>query len=124
MSLEFLTSLENNNCLKEKLLVLENLLNQEDYNEAYKELSYLLYYINMKYIKAKFDIDKQNLSIINMVDIYMYKDEYLYKSMLIVNSEYNEVDINDVTFDDIEFLADLLDSMYEHMLNNVGEFIL
>ena len=124
MSLEFLTSLENNNCLKEKLLVLENLLNQEDYNEAYKELSYLLYYINMKYIKAKFDIDKQNFSIINMVDIYMYKDEYLYKSMLIVNSEYNEVDINDVTFDDIEFLADLLDSMYEHMLNNVGEFIL
>lgn len=40
-----------------------------------------------------------------------------------IYGEYNQVDTNDITMDDIEYLAGMVDSIYFYMLQDVGEFI-
>ena len=53
MDKEIIENLEKNDYLKEKLSVIENLIEKEDYREAYYKLAAMLEYINIKYIKTK-----------------------------------------------------------------------
>ena len=43
--------------------------------------------------------------------------------MLAINAEYNQMDTNNVTMDDVEYLAGMVDTIYEYMLESTGEFI-
>ena len=64
-----------------------------------------------------------NSSVINIINTYIDKDNKLYKEMVTINGEYNQVDTNDITMDDIEYLAGMVDSIYFYMLQDEGEFI-
>ena len=62
-------------------------------------------------------------SLINIVITYETRDKELYEKMKIINAEYNDVNLNDVEIKDIEYLASIIDSIYQYMLDNIGNFI-
>lgn len=123
MDKEIVENLEKNNYLKEKLAIIDKLIKGQNYKEAYFKLAAILEFINIKYIKHKYNMDMPNSTVINIVNTYEDKDEKLFKEMLNINAEYNQVDTNDVTIDDVEYLASLLDSIYKYMVESTGEFI-
>ena len=123
MNKEIVENLIKNDYLKEKISIIDKLIEKEDYKEAYFKLAVILEYLNIKYIKHKYNLDMPNSSVINIINTYIDKDNKLYKEMVTINGEYNQVDTNDITMDDIEYLAGMVDSIYFYMLQDVGEFI-
>ncbi len=123
MDKEIVENLEKNNYLKEKLAIIDKLIKGQNYKEAYFKLVAILEFINIKYIKHKYNMDMPNSTVINIANTYEDRDEKLFKEMLNINAEYNQVDTNDVTIDDVEYLASLLDSIYKYMVESTGEFI-
>lgn len=123
MNKEIVENLIKNDYLKEKISIIDKLIEKEDFKEAYFKLAVILEYLNIKYIKHKYNLDMPNSSVINIINTYIDKDNKLYKEMVTINGEYNQVDTNDITMDDIEYLAGMVDSIYFYMLQDVGEFI-
>ena len=123
MNKEIVENLIKNDYLKEKISIIDKLIEKEDYKEAYFKLAVILEYLNIKYIKHKYNLDMPNSSVINIINTYIDKDNKLYKEMVTINEEYNQVDTNDITMDDIEYLAGMVDSIYFYMLQDEGEFI-
>ena len=123
MDKEIIKYLAKNNYLKEKLEIIDNLIKKQDYKEAYFKLAAILEFINIKYIKHKYNMDMPNSTVINIANTYEDRDEKLFKEMLAINAEYNQMDTNNVTMDDVEYLAGLVDTIYEYMLESTGEFI-
>ena len=123
MDKEIIKYLAKNNYLKEKLEIIDNLIKEQEYKEAYFKLEAILEFINIKYIKHKYNMDMPNSTVINIANTYEDRDEKLFKEMLAINAEYNQIDTNNVTMDDVEYLAGMVDSIYEYMLESTGEFI-
>lgn len=123
MNKEIVENLIKNDYLKEKISIIDKLIEKEDFKEAYFKLAVILEYLNIKYIKHKYNLDMPNSSVINIINTYIDKDNKLYKEMVTINGEYNQVDTNDITMDDIEYLAGMVDSIYMYMLEDLGEFI-
>ena len=123
MNKEIVENLIKNDYLKEKISIIDKLIEKEDYKEAYFKLAVILEYLNIKYIKHKYNLDMPNSSVINIINTYIDKDNKLYKEMVTINGEYNQVDTNDITMNDIEYLAGMVDSIYMYMLEDLGEFI-
>lgn len=123
MKKEIVENLEKNKYLKEKLLHVYGLIEKQEYKQAYYKVAAILEYINIKYIRKKFNMDMPNSTVINIINTYKDRDEKLFKEMLNINAEYNQIDTNDITIDDVEYLAGTVDSIYEYMLKSTGEFI-
>lgn len=123
MKKEIVENLEKNKYLKEKLLYVYGLIEKQEYKQAYYKVAAILEYINIKYIRKKFNMDMPNSTVINIINTYKDIDEKLFKEMLNINAEYNQIDTNDITIDDVEYLAGTVDSIYEYMLKSTGEFI-
>ncbi len=123
MDKEIIKYLAKNNYLKEKLEIIDNLIKKQDYKEAYFKLAAILEFINIKYIKHKYNMDMPNSTVINIANTYEDRDEKLFKEMLAIDAEYNQMDTNNVTMDDVEYLAGMVDTIYEYMLESTGEFI-
>ena len=123
MDKEIIKYLTKNNYLKEKLEIINNLIKEQDFKEAYFKLAAILEFINIKYIKHKYNMDMPNSTVINIANTYEDRDEKLFKEMLAINAEYNQIDTNNVTMDDVEYLAGMVDTIYEYMLESTGEFI-
>lgn len=123
MNKEIVENLEKNNYLKEKLAIIDKLIKGQNYKEAYFKLAAILEFINIKYIKHKYNMDMPNSTVINIANTYEDRDEKLFKEMLAINAEYNQIDTNNVTMDDVEYIAGMVDSIYEYMLESIGEFI-
>ena len=123
MNKEIVENLIKNDYLKEKISIIDSLIEKNNYKEAYFKLAVILEYLNIKYIKHKYNLDMPNSSVINIINTYIDKDNKLYKEMVTINGEYNQVDTNDITMDDIEYLAGMVDSIYMYMLEDLGEFI-
>lgn len=123
MDKEIVENLIKNDYLKEKISIIDKLIEKEDYKEAYFKLAVILEYLNIKYIKHKYNLDMPDSSVINIINTYIDKDNKLYKEMVTINGEYNQVDTNDITMDDIEYLAGMVESIYMYMLEDLGEFI-
>ena len=118
MNKEIVENLIKNDYLKEKISIIDSLIEKD-----YFKLAVILEYLNIKYIKHKYNLDMPNSSVINIINTYIDKDNKLYKEMVTINGEYNQVDTNDITMDDIEYLAGMVDSIYFYMLQDEGEFI-
>lgn len=123
MDKEIIKYLAKNKYLKEKLEIIDNLIKEQDYKEAYFKLAAILEFINIKYIKHKYNMDMPNSTVINIANTYEDRDEKLFKEILAINAEYNQMDTNNVTMDDVEYLAGMVDTIYEYMLESTGEFI-
>lgn len=123
MDKEIIKYLTKNNYLKEKLEIINNLIKEQDFKEAYFKLAAILEFINIKYIKHKYNMDMPNSTVINIANTYEDRDEKLFKEMLAINAEYNQIDTNNVTMNDVEYLAGMVDTIYEYMLESTGEFI-
>lgn len=123
MDKEIIKYLTKNKYLKEKLEIIDNLIKEQDYKEAYFKLAAMLEFININYIKHKYNMDMPNSTVINIANTYEDRDEKLFKEMLAINAEYNQMDTNNVTMDDVEYLAGMVDTIYEYMLESTGEFI-
>lgn len=123
MNKEVIENLEKNTYLKEKIRVINKLIEEKKYKEAYLKFATILEYINIKYIKAKYNIDMLDSSLINIVITYETRDKELYEKMKIINAEYNDVNLNDIEIEDIEYLASIIDSIYQYMLDNTENFI-
>ena len=123
MEKEIIENLEKNKYLSEKLSIIKELIKKGNLKEAYYKLALMLEYINIKYIKAKFNIDLKDSSVINILETYENKDKFLEDNMKVINVEYNDVNMSDLEIIDLEYLASYIDFMYKHMVNNIGEFI-
>ena len=80
-------------------------------------------YINVKYIKAKYNIDLKDKTMIDATEVYLKRDKFLFRDMQAVNCDYNDVNFADMETIDVEYLISYADVMYEHMIKNIGEFI-
>ena len=123
MGEEITNKLETNNYLKEKLTKIRELIKKGNNKEAYFKLATILEYINIKYIKHKYNINLEQSTVINIINTYKEKDEKLFNEMIAINAEYNQIEEENITNDDIIYLAGTIDSIYEYMLESVGEFI-
>lgn len=123
MGEEITNKLETNNYLKEKLIKIMELIKKGNNKEAYFKLATILEYINIKYIKHKYNINLEQSTVINIINTYKEKDEKLFNEMIAINAEYNQIEEENITNDDIIYLAGTIDSIYEYMLESVGEFI-
>lgn len=116
-------NLEKNQFMNKKLLLIYELIGKGEYKEAYYKIIEILKDINKKYIKLKYDFDITDLSIINITKFYSLKDKELYENMKAINGELNDVDLNNIRIEDIEYLTSFVDLIYAYMTNEIGEFI-
>lgn len=116
-------NLEKNQFINKKLLLIYELIGKGEYKEAYYKIIEILKDINKKYIKLKYDFDITDLSIINITKFYSLKDKELYENMKAINGELNDVDLNNIRIEDIEYLTSFVDLIYAYMTNEIGEFI-
>ena len=123
MDKEVAKNLEKNQFINKKLLLIYELIEKGEYKEAYYKIIEILKDINKKYIKLKYDFDISDLSIINITKFYSLKDEQLYENMKAINGELNDVDLNDIKIEEIEYLTSFVDLIYVYMTNNIGEFV-
>ena len=123
MYLKNIEELSENTNIKEKLNIIEKLMDEENYEEAYYKLAAILEYINIKLIRNKLNINIKDSDIVNIINIYQDKDSTLFKNMLNVNGQYNMVSELGIDEDDVIFLASILNSNYKYMLEKYGEFI-
>lgn len=123
MNKEVIENLEKNTYLKEKLRIINKLIEEKKYKEAYLKFATILEYINIKYIKAKYNIDMLDSSLINIVITYETRDKELYEKMKIINAEYNDINLNNLEIEDIEYLASYIDLMFKYMTDDIGNFI-
>ena len=124
MDKEVIKNLEKNNYLKEKISRIEELIEKKKLKEAYLKFTYILDYINIKYIKAKYNIDMAESTIMKISKFYREKDPKLEDYMKIINAEYNDVNLDDLGIEDVEYLASIIDLIYEYMVKDIGNFIL
>lgn len=123
MNKEVEKNLEKNQSINKKLLLIYELIEKKEYKEAYYKIIEILKDINKKYIKSKYNFDIRDLSIINITKFYISKDKKLYENMKAINGELNDVDLNDIKIEDIEYLTSFVDLIYVYMTNNIGEFV-
>lgn len=123
MNKEVEKNLEKNQSINRKLLLIYELIEKKEYKEAYSKIIEILKDINKKYIKSKYNFDIRDLSIINITKFYISKDKKLYENMKAINGELNDVDLNDIKIEDIEYLTSFVDLIYVYMTNNIGEFV-
>ena len=124
MNKEVIKNLEKNSYLKEKISIIEELIEKEELKEAYLKFTYILDYINIKYIKVKYNIDMAESTIMKISKFYREKDPKLEDYMKIINAEYNDVNLDDLGIEDVEYLASIIDLIYEYMVKDIGNFIL
>ena len=123
MYLKNIEELSENTNIKEKLNIIEKLMDEENYEEAYYKLAAILEYINIKLIRNELNINIKDSDIVNIINIYQDKDSTLFKNMLNVNGQYNMVSELGIDEDDVIFLASIINSNYKYMLEKYGEFI-
>lgn len=123
MNKEVEKNLEKNQSINKKLLLIYKLIEKKEYKEAYSKIIEILKDINKKYIKSKYNFDIRDLSIINITKFYISKDKKLYENMKAINGELNDVDLNDIKIEDIEYLTSFVDLIYVYMTNNIGESV-
>ncbi len=123
MNKEVEKNLEKNQSINKKLLLIYELIEKKEYKEAYSKIIEILKDINKKYIKSKYNFDIRDLSIINITKFYISKDKKLYENMKAINGELNDVDLNDIKIEDIEYLTSFVDLIYVYMTNNIGKFV-
>lgn len=123
MDKEVVENLEKNNILKRKVLEIEDLVLKKHLKEAYDKVLKMIDYINVKYIKAKYNIDLKDKTMIDATEVYLKRDKFLFRDMQAVNCDYNDVNFADMETIDVEYLISYADVMYEHMIKNIGEFI-
>lgn len=123
MYLKNIEELSENTNIKEKLNIIEKLMDEENYEEAYYKLAAILEYINIKLIRNKLNINIKDSDIVNIINIYQDKDSTLFKNMLNINGQYNMVSELGIDEDDVIFLASIINSNYKYMLEKYGEFI-
>ena len=123
MYLKNIEELSENTNIKEKLNIIEKLMDEENYEEAYYKLAAILEYINIKLIRNKLNINIKDSDIVNIINIYQDKDSTFFKNMLNVNGQYNMVSELGIDEDDVIFLASIINSNYKYMLEKYGEFI-
>ena len=124
MNKEVIKNLEKNNYLKEKISIIEELIEKKELKEAYLKFTYILDYINIKYIKVKYNIDMAESTIMKISKFYRKKDPKLEDYMKIINAEYNDVNLDDLGIEDVEYVASIIDLIYEYMVKDIGNFIL
>ncbi len=123
MDKEVAKNLEKNQFINKKLLLIYELIGKGEYKEVYYKIIEILKDINKKYIRLKYDFDISDLSIINITKFYSLKDKQLYENMKAINGELNDVDLNNIRIEDIEYLTSFVDLIYAYMTNEIGEFI-
>ena len=117
MKLEGIDKLKSSDKLNEKIELIEDLFAKEDYKEAYYKLAAILEYINTKFIMEKLETK------LKYTDIMAIKEKKLFDKMIDINDQYNMVSENGIDEDDVSLLALKIDSIYEYMTKNYGEFI-
>ena len=106
-----------------KIELIEDLFAKEDYKEAYYKLAAILEYINTKFIMEKLETKLKYTDIMAIINIYQDKEKKLFDKMIDINDQYNMVSENGIDEDDVSLLALKIDSIYEYMTKNYGEFI-
>jgi hypothetical protein len=123
MKLEGIDKLKSSDKLNEKIELIEELFTKEDYKEAYYKLAAILEYINTKFIMEKLETKLKYTDIMTIINIYQDKEKNLFDKMIDINDQYNMVSENGIDEDDVSLLALKIDSIYEYMTKNYGEFI-
>jgi len=123
MDKDIIKNLEKNDYLKEKISIIEELIEKGKYKDAYLKFAVMLEYINIKYIRAKYNVDMKESTVMKISKFYRENDKKLEDNMKAINAEYNDVDLDNLEVEDIEYLASYIDLMYKYMVDKVGEFI-
>lgn len=115
--------INKNKELSKKIQEVHNLSNEKKYTQAYKEIAKLIEYINKKFIEKNYNVKLKYGGPLEASKIYMNKDEKLFNDMVYLNGEYNLSSEYEIELEDVDYLMSILETIYNYMITNYGEFI-
>lgn len=117
----------DNICRHDKLAniinIINSLLENKKYEEAYYKASAVLEFINANLIMKKFNIKLEDTNLSNIIEIYSKSDKELFRQMISINGTYNAIEINDITEEDIEYLLIKVDEILGYIVEKYGNII-
>lgn len=103
--------------------IINNLLKDKKYEEAYYKAAAILEFINANLIMKKYNIKLQDTNLSNVIDIYSKKDEELFKQMISINGTYNMIEKNNISDEDVEYLLIKIDGILGYIIEKYGDII-
>jgi len=103
----------------------ENILRdfKRNNNKAYLKAQALLEFLNAKIIIKHLKFELHDLDIIRITEVYRNVDKELFEEMVSINGEYNVVDTDDVSDNDVVTLLYHIDSVVEIILKKYPDVI-
>lgn len=103
----------------------ENILRdfKRNNNKAYLKAQALLEFLNAKIIIKQLKFELPDLDIIRITEVYRNVDKELFEEMVSINGEYNVVDTDDVSDNDVVTLLYHIDSVVEIILKKYPNVI-
>ena len=99
---------------------IQNYKDKRNYKAAYYKAAAMLEFINANLVMRKFKINIDDTDIIKFIEIYNEKDKILSKKMISINGEYNSIDNNEITEEDLNYLLFKIDEIIEYIINEYG----
>jgi len=113
--------LYKNNGLKEKV---DRILKENKNDEkTYIRCAALLEYINVRLLRDHLKVELPDFNIVRIMSEYNKIDKKLFELMVGVNGDYNTVDFENLTEDDIINLLYDIDFIYGYILEKYGDVI-
>lgn len=117
MKIKGLDYMMKNNFLREYLMKIEYFLNDNDYQKAYQTSQLLMNYVNLEFIKKKYDMTPKVSETVELIKIYMEKEPHLAELLVRVNDKYIFCSEKDIEKEDVQEVLEILEEIYEYMEN-------
>ncbi len=115
--------INKNKVLNKRMQDINKLIYSKKYKEAYEEVAKLIEYVNQKFIEKNYNIKLDYGDPLEASKIYMNKDNKLFNNMVTLNGEYNIIGEYEIELEDVDYLISILETIYNYMITNYGEFI-
>lgn len=107
--------------LDNKIKTIDNLLEKENYREAYKATAALVELVIAVFLEKQYNEKIESSNIINLIKILINKkEEKIEKILTEINGEYNLIDLDNIEKSDVEFLVGYLDEIVKDILEKHG----
>ncbi len=108
------------NFFDNKIETINKLIEEKKYKEAYKATAALIELVSILLLEKVYNEKVESSNIINLIRIMKDKEEKIEKILTEVNGEYNLINYEKATENDVEFLVGYLDEMVGTIIEKHG----
>lgn len=106
--------------LDSKMQIINNLIETGKCKDAYKATAALIELVNILLLEKVYNEKVESSNIINLIKMLDKKEEEIEKILTEINGEYNLIDYENATENDVEFLVGYLDEIVKIILEKYG----